>query len=164
MQPLARVPAALAPLVRLTFLSFEGCHLELEGFSHLRDLAGLRHLDLRQCALGTVPEVVSHFTSLTQLDLAFNEWSDLPVTGWEHLAPLVHLASLSMKSCELGEVPEELSGLTALSSLSMGGGNTLCWGWEHLAPLGPSLRYLALAIDAEVAEVPGVLTALTGLT
>ena len=129
---LTAVPAALAPLTRLSFLAL-GKNQLAGGWRHLGGMQQLAHLEANGCSLAAMPRMFSQLVALTSLDLQGNPI----VSGWKYLASMQELAHLSLRSCGLVAVPSVFSQLTALTCLEL---NPIVSGWQHLSML--ALRYL----------------------
>jgi hypothetical protein len=76
---------------------------------------GAVRLDLREVGIRRVPEAVSQLTSLTDLDLSFNEIGTVP----EGLRRLKNLRNLSLAGCHIQTVPHWIGQLTQLRSLNL---------------------------------------------
>ncbi|KAD2804580.1 hypothetical protein E3N88_37957 [Mikania micrantha] len=89
-------------------LSLSGCELSMANFgSHhvnsSRELASIKHLDLSDNSFTKLPNIFMNMTSLTFLDLSFNElttmWSSKNLLGM-----IPYVSELRLSSCEIEKI------------------------------------------------------------
>jgi len=120
------------------------------------ELQGCTYLDLRHCALETLPpEVMSLAETLEVLDLSGNALSALP----ESLSRLTKLHTLFASSNRLTTLPAALGQLPQLDTLGLKANQIVD---VPASALAPTLRWLILT-DNRIATLPTTLTHCTRL-
>ncbi len=113
-------------------------------------------LDLSECQLTEIPEILNELSNLRTLNLARNYLAWIPATYWR----LSNLQNLDLSGNRLTEIPEGLAQLTNLQSLDLSS-NQLTAIPETLAQL-TNLRLLDLS-DNQLTAIPEELAQLTNL-
>jgi hypothetical protein len=112
-------PFILRELISVSCVQIEQNHINAQqsyetiDVSSLKDLPNMNHLGI-SANLTKVPEGLEHLTSLTSLDLSYNNISDI-----SPLCQLSHLKQLELNDNNISELPDDIKMLTNLERLEL---------------------------------------------
>lgn len=117
-QPIiGELPQLTADFSHVTHLSLEGSRAVLGTDRFLRNFTGLKHLQIRSCNLGSVPQAIGLMPNLNQLVLA-ECGITLDDAAVATLGGLTSLSALDLYGNPLGRAPD-ITGMTGLTYIDL---------------------------------------------